>query len=60
MLRAAEGSPGNFIELRQDPSAALSMTDFPLTHFQDFEYTLLDSGVCGSAFGTTKRLTAKG
>jgi hypothetical protein len=43
MLSAAEGSPGSFIQLRQDPSAALSMTDFPLNHFQDFEYTLLRS-----------------
>ncbi len=40
MLSTAEGSPGSFIELRQDPSAALRMTHASLNHFQDFEYTL--------------------
>jgi len=28
------------MKLPGDPSAALSMTDFPLNHFWDFEYTL--------------------
>jgi len=40
MLSAAEGSCRNSMKLPRDPSAALSMTDFPLNHFWDFEYTL--------------------
>ncbi len=39
-LSAAEGSCRNSIKLPRDPSATLSMTDFPLNHFWDFEYTL--------------------
>ena len=40
MLSAAEGSCRNVMKLPGDPSTALSMTDFSLNHFWDFEYTL--------------------
>jgi len=47
MLSAAEGSCRNWMKHPLDPSAALSMTDFPLNHFWDFEYTLLGrTNVC--------------
>jgi len=42
MLSAAEGSCRHSMKLPGDPSAALSMTDFPLNHSWDFEYTLLE------------------
>jgi len=42
MLSAAEGSCRHSMKLPGDPSAALSMTDFPLSHFQDFEYIFLE------------------
>jgi len=47
MLSAAEGSCRHSMKLPGDPSAALSMTDFPLNHSWDFEYTLLGSGFFG-------------